>query len=76
MQRDAQLFIGTQQFRINIIQTLGHILFAFGRRVVGDILVIDFRKVDMRPLRLFHFKPATVGFEAPFEHELGLLLDR
>src|SRR5690554_3539207 len=75
VQGDAQFFIGAQQLRINVVQALGHVFFFLGRGVVRDGVVVHLREVYVGPLRLVHFQPATVGLQAPFQHELRLLLD-
>ena len=36
----------------------------------------DGRVLDVAPMGLFHRQPAAVRFEAPLEHELGLVLFR
>ena len=74
VQGNAQLFVGFQQLRIHFIQALWHILFALGRGIIGNRVVVDFRVADMSPVRLFHFQPATIGFEAPFQHPFRLFL--
>ena len=75
VQGDSQFFIGAQQLRINVVQALGHVFFFLGRGVVGDGIVVHLREVHVGPFRLVHFQPATVGLQAPFQHELRLLLD-
>ena len=73
LQRDAQLFIGAEQFRIDVVQALGPVGVGFGRGVVDDGLVIDGRIVDVGPGGLFHGEPVPVGLQAPLQHELGLV---
>ena len=74
-QRNAELFIDLQHFRIDIVDRLraGR---ALRRGVIVDIVEIDLRIVDARPGRLFQRQPALIGLETPFEHPLRFLLLR
>ena len=75
MQGNTQFLVGSQKFRVHFVQALGHVLLALGRGIVGNRVVVDFRVAHVCPVRLVHFKPATVGFQAPFQHPLRLFLD-
>src|ERR1022692_1205422 len=74
LQRDAKLFIGAEQFRIDIVEALGPVDVGLGGGVVADGLVIDGRIVDVGPGGLLHGEPVPVGLQAPLQHELGLVL--
>ena len=73
LQRNAQLGVGRQQFRIHLVQRLGAGL-ALGCCVVVDVVEVDLRIVDLGPGGLVHLQPATIGVEALLEHPLGLFL--
>src|SRR3989442_1194304 len=51
----------------------GTIALLFWRGIINRFLIIDWWIMDMRPARLFHGEPVAKGFEAPFEHKLGLM---
>jgi hypothetical protein len=72
-QRNAELLVDAQQFRIDIVDRLrtGN---ALGRRVIMDVLEIDLRVVDTRPCRLFQRQPALERIQPPLEHPFGLVL--
>ena len=74
-QRNAELFIDLQNFRIDIFdrRRAGR---ALRRGVIVDIVEIDLRIVDARPGRLFKRQPALIGPETPFKHPFRLLLLR
>jgi hypothetical protein len=71
-QRNAELLIGLQQFRIDLVERArsGH---ALRRGIVIEIVEIDLRILDARPGRLFHGQPAAIGVETPFQHPVRLL---
>ena len=66
LQRDAELFVGAQQFGIDFIQRLGAVFLGFWRGVVGNCLVVDGLDVEMSPVGLFQGQPVAVGGEAEF----------
>src|SRR5262249_1251855 len=72
-QRNAELLIGLEDFRIDLVERgrAGHLL---RRRVVVDVLVVDLRVLDPCPGRLALGEPVARGFEPPLEHPLGLVL--
>jgi hypothetical protein len=74
-QGNAELLVGFQDFRIDLVER-GHRLLRLGRRVVIEILVIDLGIVDPRPFRLGHGQPAAIGFQPPFQHPGRLVLLR
>jgi hypothetical protein len=74
-QGDAQLLVGAQQFRIDLVQALGAFP-GFGRGVVVQVLVVDGRVAHAGPFRFGHGQPVPVGLEPPVEHEGGLALLR
>ena len=49
LQGDAQLFVGAEQFRIDLVEALGPVVVGLGGGVVADGLVIDGRVVDVGP---------------------------
>src|SRR5690606_26962774 len=69
-----ELLEGAQQLRVDLVEALRAVGLLLRRRVVDDVLEIDRRIVDLRPLRLGHRDPAAVGTQPPLEHELGLAL--
>src|SRR5690348_13908125 len=72
-QRNAQLFVGGEQFGIDLVKALGTVLVGLRRRVVNDLLVIDRRIMNVRPGGLLHSEPLAIGFKPPIEHELRLV---
>src|SRR5207248_11447718 len=73
LQRNSELLISTQNFRVELIQTLElHLLLGSG--VVNDVLVIDRRILHVRPLGLSlslrERSPVPVGLKPPLQHEL------
>src|ERR1044071_1446961 len=77
LQRDPQLFVGTQDLRVKLIQALQARLL-LRRRVINHVLIIDRRELHIRPgrlgMRLFQRRPVTVRFQPPLQHELRLVL--
>src|SRR5262249_55417336 len=71
-QRDPELFVGLQNFRIDFIERFRSNLL-FRRGVVMNVLVIDLVVAHACPSRLAHWEPATVGVEPPFQHPSGLV---
>ncbi len=72
-QRDAELLVGLENLRIDLVEGLrGRV--HLRRGVVIDLVVIDLRVFDPRPGRLLHGEPAAIGVEPPFEHPVGLAL--
>ena len=75
VQGDAELLVSLEQLGIDFVEALER-LDALWRGVVDERVVVDCRIPDVAPVRLFHGEPAPVGLEAPFQHELGLVLFR
>ena len=77
LQRNAQLFVGAQDLRIEFLQALQTGLL-LGRRVINDFLIVDWPVLDVGPLRfglrLLQRHPVAIGLEPPLEHELRLIL--
>src|SRR5665811_641319 len=73
-QGDAELGVGLEQFRIDIVQALGAVALGLGRGVINNVLVVDLGVVDVGPRGLFEGQPVAVGLEAPFEEPCGLVL--
>ena len=74
VQRHAQLFVGLEQFRIDLVQALGLVLHRLGRRVVRQRLQVDRRDLQVRPVRQLHGLPALERRQAPVQQKLGLVL--
>ena len=74
-QRNAEFFVGAQDFGIDLVERLGSLL-PLRRGVVIDVLVIDRAVLDLGPFRLAHGQPAPVGVEPPRQHPFGLVLLR
>ena len=73
-ERDTELFIRCQQFRIDFVETLRHVVLGLRCGVIRNRLQIDRRIMHVRPFRLGHFLKAFERFQAPLEHPLGLAL--
>ncbi len=71
---NPQLFIGSEELRIDFVEALRRVLVRLRRRVVTDVLIVDLGVADLGPGRLLHFEPAPIGFESPLEKPIGLLL--
>ena len=72
VQRHAELVVGVQQFLGHFVQR--SVLGALGRGVVADGLEIDWRDLQLGPVRHRHGQPAPVGGQPPVGHPLRLLL--
>ena len=72
-QRNAELLVGLEDLRVDLVERLRRDLLP-RRGVVVDVLVVDLRIVDPRPGRLAHGQPAPVGVETPLQHPGGLVL--
>ena len=73
-QRNAELLVGLEELRVDVVERLRPVLPRLGRRVVDDRLVVDRRVVDVLPGRLLHREPVAVGLQAPLEQPLRLVL--
>ena len=74
VQGNAQFFIGGQQFRVHLVQTLRGVIQALGLGIVGHLVEVDRVVVQMGPARGGHFLPLAVAVQAPFEHPFRLFL--
>ena len=74
LQGNAKLGVGLEQFGVDVVQALRPIALGFGRRIINDVLVVDFGVVDVGPLGLFQGEPVAIGFQTPVEQPFGLLL--
>ena len=74
-QGDAELFVGAEEFGVDLVEAL-ELLLGLGGGVVDDVLVVDGGIVDVGPggglLFGLEFFPVSEGLETPFEHEFGL----
>ena len=70
LDRNAELLVGLEQGRIDLVEALGHVFRTFRGREVGDRLEIDGRVVDRGPVRGRHGQPVAIGLEPPLGHEL------
>src|SRR5215510_4631950 len=74
---NTELLVGTEDFRIELIQALQPRLLLRGG-IVDDILVIDRSVFDVGPLwfrlRFFERLPVAIRLQSPIQHELGLAL--
>ena len=66
-QGNAELLVGLQDFRIDLVERADR-LFLFRRGIVIEILVVDLGIVDARPCGLGHGQPAAIGLQPPFQH--------
>src|SRR5262245_7282682 len=72
-QRNAELLVGLQDLRIDLVQALV-LRPALRRRVIARRLVVDRRILHERPGRLFHGQPTLERPQPPFEHPFRLAL--
>ncbi len=65
LERNAELLESSQHFRVDIVEALGRFGNRLRRGVVVDVLVVDFRILDVRPLGLafgvVQLDPVPVG---------------
>ncbi|MNL26130.1 hypothetical protein D3C87_1476420 [compost metagenome] len=73
LQRNAELLVNLQQFRIDLVQRL-RAGGAFRCGIIIEIVEVDLGIADARPCRLFHRQPALVSLKTPFQHPFRLLL--
>ena len=71
LEGDAELLVHRFDLRVHFVVVRGLLLRC---RVVVGILVVDRAVVDVRPLRLLHREPVTVGTEPPLEEPLRFVL--
>ncbi len=78
-QRNPQLLVRAQNLRVYLVEA-GQLLLLLRRRVVRDVLVVNWRKLHVGPLwlrvRPLLARPVAVRAQTPFQHELRLVLLR
>ncbi len=72
-QRNAELFVGAQNFRIDLVERFRAVLL-LRRRIVIEVLIVDRAVFDLGPFRLAHGQPALIGVEPPRQHPFRLVL--
>ncbi len=76
VERNTELLVGTQQFRIDFGQAfraIGHIA---RRRIIRNGSEIHRREIDVSPAGCIHPDPGAVGLQPPLEQPFGLTLAR
>src|SRR5437667_7299743 len=73
LQRDPELRVQIPNLRIDVVEAV-HRLLRLRCGVVDDVLIVDRRIGDVRPLRLLHREPVPVRPQTPLEEPLGLIL--
>ena len=73
-QRNAELLVGLEQLRIDLIEALRALRLRLRRRVIIGVLIVDRRIMHARPFRLGHLLPALERVEPPFQHPFRLAL--
>ncbi len=72
-QRDAQLGIGFQQFRIDFVERFRAVFLLRGG-VVIEVLIIDLLVIDLGPVGFIHGQPALIGRQTHVQHPFRLVL--
>ncbi len=72
-QRNAEFLVDLQQFRIDLVERPGTGL-ALRCSVVVQVLEIDLRVMNARPVWLIERQPAPVRFQTPLKHPVRLVL--
>ena len=72
-QRDAELVVGLEDFRIDLVERLGAGLL-LRRGEIIQVLIVDRGVGDPGPGRLPHGQPAAIGVEPPGQHPRRLVL--
>ena len=75
LEGNAELFIGAQQFGVDLVQAIEQFR-GLRRRVVVRGLIVDGGVPDPRPPGLRHGEPAAIGLQPPIEQPIGLVLFR
>mmetsp|Transcript_130136 Transcript_130136/g.278077 ORF Transcript_130136/g.278077 Transcript_130136/m.278077 type:complete len:218 (+) Transcript_130136:1050-1703(+) len=73
-QRDTELFKGTQQLGVDLVQTL-LLLCRLGPREVDDILEVDGLHFQVSPVRHSHALPFPEGIQPEVQHPIRLPFD-
>ena len=72
VQRDAEFVESVQQFGINLVEAL--YLLAFARRgVIDNVLIVNFGKVEVRPVGLFQRLPMAEGLQTELQQPFRFL---
>ena len=71
-QRNTELFVGLQNFRIDLVERGQRLLLRRG--IVIEILVVDLWIIDACPGRFFHRQPASERLQTPLEHPRRFVL--
>ena len=74
-QRNAELLIGFEKFRVHLVEAV-ELRLLLRRRIIIGVLEVDRRIGNLRPGRLGHGQPAAEGRKPPFEQPFGLVLLR
>ena len=74
VQRNAELVVGFQQLRIDLVEALGPVFVRLGRRRNTRSRRNRSSGNAHEPSPARPSQPLPVGLQAPFEHELGLVL--
>ncbi len=72
-QGDAELLVGLQNLRIDLVERLRRLVH-LGRGVIIKVLIVDRAVLHPRPGRLLQGEPAAIGFEPPVQQPLRLVL--
>ena len=72
-QGDAELLVGFQQFRVNLLQAFRPVAFFSGSGIVNDVLVIDFFVMNLRPGGFLKRLPVPERLEPPVGQPFRLL---
>src|SRR4029077_11053872 len=72
---NAELFVGAQDLRVDLVERLRPILL-LRRGVVVDVLIVDRTVFDLGPFPLAAGGSALIGVEHPRQHPFGLALLR
>ena len=73
-QRNAELGVGRQNVRVDLVKRLGAVALFLGRGIIIEVLIVDLRIIDARPGRLRHGQPAAIGSQTPFQHPCRFVL--
>ena len=71
VQRHAELLVGLEQLRIDLVQALRPVLACLGRGVVGDRLVVDGRVAARAPSAARACEPVPQRLQAPVGRNCG-----
>ena len=72
-QGNPQLVEGFQQLWIHLVEA-GFFVLLLGSGVINDVLVVDLRVAELRPIGFLQRQPVTESLEPELQEEIGLLL--